>query len=87
MQAIWAGGQSSGGIHHSDRCGQYLSIIYSILLCKQGFKPSVGSAVYFDDNAMFEGVILLYKTEHINHSGSQKILEAPESAALNWVSW
>ena len=77
----------SGLIHHSDRGGQYLSILYTERLAKAGIEPSVGSVGDAYNNALAETINGLYKTEVIRRRSSWKTVDEVELETLKWVDW
>jgi transposase InsO family protein len=76
-----------GGVHHSDRGGQYVSIKYTERLAEAGLVPSVGSVGDSYDNALAETINGLYKAEVICRRGPWRSIEAVEYATLEWVDW
>jgi putative transposase len=77
--AIWSRNQRLDGlVHHSDRGGQYLSILYTERLAAEGVVTSVGSRGDSYDNALAESVIGLYKSELIFNRGPWRIVEEVE---------
>lgn len=86
--AIWGRTEPLGGlVHHSDRGGQYLSIVYTERLAAEGAVTSVGSRGDSYDNALAESVIGLYKSELIFNRGPWRTVEDVELATLAWVHW
>ena len=86
-QAIHDRKPVSGGVHHSDRGVQYVSIKYTERLVEAGLVPSVGSVGDSYDNALAETIIGLYKAEVIRRCGPWRTLQAVEYATLEWVDW
>ena len=86
-QALWARGNPTGVIHHSDRGSQYLSIRYTERLEQAGFNASVGSVGDSYDNALAETINGLYKTELIHKDGPWRGHHEVELATLSWVDW
>jgi putative transposase len=86
-QALHARPEGDGLVHHSDRGGQYVSILYTERLAEAGIEPSVGSVGDSYDNALAETIIGLYKTEVIYRRGPWHNLEHVEFATLEWVDW
>jgi transposase InsO family protein len=76
-----------GGVHHSDRGGQYVSIKYTERLAEAGLVPSVGSVGDSYDNALAETINGLYKAEVIWRRGPWRSAQAVEFATLEWVDW
>jgi transposase InsO family protein len=76
-----------GGVHHSDRGVQYVSIKYTERLAEAGLVPSVGSVGDSYDNALAETINGLYKAEVIWRRGPWRSMEAVEYATLEWVDW
>ncbi len=76
-----------GLVQHSDRGGQYLSIVYTERLAAEGAVTSVGSRGDSYDNALAESVIGLYKSELIFNRGPWRTVEDVELATLAWVHW
>ena len=74
-------------VHHSDRGVQYLSIRYTERLAEAGIEPSVGRVGDSYDNALWETIIGLYKTEVIRRCGPWRNLEGVEFATLEWIDW
>lgn len=85
--AIWNRNQLQGLIHHSDRGGQYLAILYTERLADAGIEPSVGSVGDSYDNAMAESLIGLYKAELVHHRGPWRNLDHVEFGTLEYVDW
>ena len=87
--ALWArkADHLPGLVHHSDRGGQYLSIVYTERLAEAGAVTSVGSKGDSYDNALAETVIGLYKAELITMQGPWRTVEDVELATLGWVHW
>ena len=76
-----------GLIHHSDRGGQYVSILHTERLAKAGIEPSVGSVGDACDNALAETINGLYKTEVIRRRKSWRSIDDVERETLKWVDW
>ncbi len=86
--AIWSRHEPLGGlVHHSDRGGQYLSVVYTERLAAEGAVTSVGSRGDSYDNALAESVMGLYKSELIFNRGPWRTAEDVELATLAWVHW
>ena len=86
--AIWSRSEPLEGlVHHSDRGGQYLAIVYTERLAAEGAITSVGSRGDSYDNALAESVIGLYKSELIFNRGPWRTVEDVELATLAWVHW
>jgi hypothetical protein len=78
--------ETSGLIHHSDRCVQHLSIRYTEQPAEAGINASVGSRGDSYDNALAESINGLYKTKLDCHEGPWHGPVDVESAALTYTS-
>jgi putative transposase len=85
--AIWARGDLSQLIHHSDRGVQYLAIRYSERLGEEGAVTSVGSKGDSYDNALAETINGLYKTELVHRRGPWRTRDHLELETARWVDW
>jgi putative transposase len=66
-QAIVDRNKPKDVIHHSDRCVQYLSILYTNRMAEAGVIASMGTTGDSYDNALAETVNGLYKSEVIHY--------------------
>ena len=75
-------------MHHSDRSVQHLSIRYTERRAEAGRATSVGSrGDSYDNNALAESVIGLYKAELVSGRGPWRGCEDLELTTLEWVDW
>ncbi len=65
---------------------QYLAIKDTERLADAGIDPSVGSVGDWDDNALAESIIGLFKTEVIKFLGPWKSVALVEWETLKWVA-
>jgi putative transposase len=85
--AIFARADLDHLVHHSDRGGQYLAVVYTDRLEEEGAVTSVGSKGDSYDNALAEAINSLYKSELIYRNGPWRSIADVELATAGWVDW
>lgn len=86
LQTSPAEGSRSGLIHHSDRSGNYVLLVYCDALITAGVQASVRSVGDSYDHALAETVNGLYKAELIHRRRTWPSATAVEIATLDWVA-
>jgi len=82
--AIWRRNPDAGLIHHSDKGGQYRSILLGATMRAHGIRPSMGAVAAPGDNAITESLMSTIKAECV-HRQTYKTKEEAKIDIFDYI--